>query len=374
MGSVKKNKYLLTIFVALFLCLTVRPVFAGKYYSLEEFIQENPNEEVKLKSFNRLVKRNIVAKIKNNLKVKISIVYPGNQISDYWRRSYKAFDKRIKQYGIKTEINSFFMSPTDPLHIQRKILKQALKTNPDYLIFTLDALRHQRMIEPLLIRNKPRVILQNITTPLKAWNDKQPLMYIGFDHETGSIKLAQQYANKTGGKGKYAVLLPSPGYLSEERGKSFTTWLDANTELELVTVYQTGINKQKSRRATLKIVKEHPDISFIYACSTDIALGAVEALKEKSLLGKIMVNGWGGGSPELQAIKNGELDFTIMRINDDNGIAMADAIILDLLGQTKRLPLIYSGRLMLIGKDIDPINLEQLQRESFRYSGFSGKD
>lgn len=93
--------------------------------------------------------------------------------------------------------------------------------------------------------------------------------------------------------------------------------------------------------ATLNIATQYPDIKFIYACSTDIALGAVEALQEKDMLQQIMVNGWGGGTPEIKAIENGELDVTVMRINDDNGVAMADAVILDMLGKKLLSPLYF---------------------------------
>lgn len=49
-------------------------------------------------------------------------------------------------------------------------------------------------------------------------------------------------------------------------------------------------------------------LDFIYACSTDIAFGVVDALRD---LGKeqVVVNGWGGGDAELEALKAGELDL-----------------------------------------------------------------
>ena len=43
-----------------------------------------------------------------------------------------------------------------------------------------------------------------------------------------------------------------------------------------------------------------------------------------------LINGWGGGSAELEAIERGDLDVTVMRMNDDTGIAMAEAIKWDL--------------------------------------------
>lgn len=99
--------------------------------------------------------------------------------------------------------------------------------------------------------------------------------------------------------------------------------------------------------------------------STDVALGAVDALKE---LGRddVMINGWGGGSAELEALSKGELDVTVMRMNDDTGIAMAEAIKWDLEG--KPVPTVYSGDFEVVTKSDSPERIEALRKRAFRYS------
>ena len=180
--------------------------------------------------------------------------------------------------------------------------------------------------------------------------------------------MAKQYINEVGKKGKYAVLYGTKGYVSAMRGDTFISYMNKNTDLEMVDSYYTDFNKEKSKSATLDLLKNHKDLKFIYACSTDTALGAIEALKEKNLLGKIKVNGWGGGSSELEAIEKGEMDFTVMRMNDDNGVAMAEAIKLDISGKTKEVPLIYSGEFKLVKKGIGSSELELFKTKAFRYS------
>ncbi|WP_239061006.1 substrate-binding domain-containing protein [Desulfovibrio sp. JC022] len=362
-------KQLLILITILCSLLPAIPLEAGEYYTLEEYIILHPGEKLLEESFNKLVKKNIVERLDKQFSPKIAVVCPGKQISDYWRRSCRSLESRIKQYGIIPRIHRFFIKPTAPLGKQSAVFHKALETNPDYLIFTLDASRHQRMIESILVAGKPKVILQNITTPLKIWEGKQPFMYVGFDHAQGTQMLAKYFARKTGGHGKYAVFLPDPGHLNKERGGTFISYMDKYTSLKLAAVFRTGIDKEKARLAALKIAEHHPDIKFIYACSTDIALGAIEGLREKGLLNRIMVNGWGGGSPEIDAIKKGELEVTVMRINDDNGVAMADAIILDMLGKNSQIPLVFSGRFEILDKRVNAKRLQRLQQESFRYSG-----
>ncbi len=369
METVMKIQSILHLIAVLAVLFCAQPASAEKYYTLDEYIENHPEEKIREDSFKKIVRRNTVKQYHNLTQPKIAFIYPGGQISDYWRRSRESFKNRLLQYGVKPEIINFPIPPSASTAEHAVIFRKAVKTEPDFLIFTFDTRRHQRMIEPVLISGKPKIILQNITTPLKAWDNKQPFMYVGFDHATGAKTLARYFADKTGKQGNYAVLLPEPGYLNDVRGKTFISYMDNNTSLDLTSLFQTGINKEKARKATISITEKHPDIKFIYACSTDIALGASEALKSAGLQGKILLNGWGGGSPEIEAIKNGELDVTIMRINDDNGVAMADAIVLDMLGKKSQLPLVFSGRFEILVKGISEKRLQKLQQESFRYSG-----
>jgi autoinducer 2-binding protein LuxP len=115
----------------------------------------------------------------------------------------------------------------------------------------------------------------------------------------------------------------------------------------------------------MRAVENDSDIRFIYACSTDVALGAADALKQLNRQ-DIQLNGWGGGTAELEAIANGDLDVTVMRMNDDTGIAMAEAIKWDLEG--KQVPQVFSGDFELVTSDDSPAVIDKLKQRAFRYS------
>ena len=317
----------------------------------------------------KIIKQDVEKLIYTNTKtVKIVMVYPGNQISDYWRRSKVAFEKRMKVLNISYELKDYFTKPGSQINLQSKQIFSALKENTDYLIFTLDANKHSKFIENVIHKKKPKIILQNITTPLKKWKNKQPFLYVGFDHKEGSQLIAQYYINKTKGIGTYAVLYGNKGYVSKMRGETFINYIKNNSSLKLIHEYYTFVDIKKAKTATLDLIKRSPNIKFIYATTTDIAMGVIEALKEKNLLGKILVNGWGGGSNEISAIKKSHMDLTVMRMNDETSIVMAEAIKLDLLNRTKEVPIVFSGTFRLIEKNIDSKLLKSYEKEAFRYS------
>lgn len=354
--------------VGLFLFFNLN-IFASSsnYYQIDEYIYYSKQQNIS-DNFIKIIQNDAIPISTQDKKLKIIMVYPGKQISDYWRKSKISFEKRLSELNIEFELIDFFTKPAIEIKEQSKHLLKALKVNPDYLIFTLDANKHAKFIERIISKKKTKLILQNITTPLKKWKDRQPFLYVGFDHFIGSKLLADYYIDKTKGNGNYAVLYGPKGYVSFMRGTKFINYVSTKSNLKLIHEYYTDFNKEKAKNATFDLLERNPNIKFIYACSTDIALGVVEALKEKNLLGQIEVNGWGGGNSELDAIENKYLDITVMRMNDDNGVAMAEAIKLDISGKESNIPTIYSGEFKLIKKGIKKEELEAFKRKAFRYT------
>jgi len=350
------------------LLFTILNAENNKYLLVNEYLTKNPQQKQISKHFVNLIRNESVKlSINQKRKVKIVIIYPGNQISDYWRRSKVSFEKRLDELNISYELKDYFSKPGE-IKTQLKHLLKAVKADTDYLVFSLDALKHAEFIEQIISRKKPKLILQNITTPLKKWRNRQPFQYVGFDHVIGSRILADYYISKIGAKGNYAVLYGTKGYVSHMRGKEFINYISQKTNLKLVDSYYTDVNKEKAAKATIQLIKEHKNIKFIYSTTTDIALSVAEVLAKNKLTGEILINGWGGGSNELKAIEKGLLDITVMRINDDNGIAMAEAVKLDMEGKTHKVPTIFSGDFAVVKKGIKKEKLQLLKEKAFRYS------
>lgn len=297
--------------------------------------------------------------------ITISVVYPGQQISDYWTRNIQAFERRLDKLRINYQINQVFTRVNADITQQSISLHEAIENKTDYLIFTLDTTRHRKFIEHVLSSTETKLILQNITTPVRAWDDRQPFMYVGFDHATGSKQLADYFENNAKPSSEYSVLYRSEGYISDARGDTFIHDIGQDTDFKLSSSFYTKSTKESAYKAAKISITKNPNLDFIYACATDVALGAAKAIKESGL--DIMVNGWGGGSAELEALEAGELDVTIMRMNDDTGIAMAEAIKWNLEG--KPVPTVYSGDFEIVTKDDSPQRINELKQRAFRYSG-----
>ncbi len=303
--------------------------------------------------------------------VKIAFATPLKQVSDYWRRSIDSFKGRMDEIGLNYTIDEF-STRSDENRKLKESIQSALVTSPDYLVLTLNDPGDKLVISRLLGSSKIKVIIQNITIPVDDWKESPPFMYVGFDHTIGATLIAQEYINRLKGNVniEYAMLYYIKGSkVSELRGDFFNEVIAEKTSFSLVSEYYTGGSRERARDAVFKILDKHPNLDFIHACSTDVAFGAMDALKERQLSGKILVNGWGGGAAELKSLQSNGLDFTVMRMNDDNGVAMAEAIRLDLQSKIDTQPVIYSGKIVVVKQGIEKSDLVKLKTKAFRYSG-----
>ncbi|MES0883301.1 substrate-binding domain-containing protein [Roseibium sp. SCP14] len=339
-----------------------------EFWTLEEFTRKHPKQQMNAETFARRVSNDAVALPNSGKTVRIAVIYPGSQTSDYWRRSVISFEARLKSLDVAYEIVPYFSGSSSFVGNQASLITAALKEDPDYLVFTLDALRHKAIVQRLIARSRPKVILQNITTPVKSWRDKQPFLYVGFDHVAGTNLLIDYYRNRFGHQKPFAILYGPRGYVSRARGNTFLQAYSDPEVLNLKASYYVGYDREKSREAATRILADNPDLAFIYACSTDIALGALDAIQERPEGTQVVTNGWGGGSAELEAVAAGKLDVTVMRMNDDNGVAMAEAIALDQAGRQDEVPVVYSGSFELVTSSDSIERIDELKARAFRYS------
>ncbi|WP_051548187.1 substrate-binding domain-containing protein [Sneathiella glossodoripedis] len=298
------------------------------YWTVEEFLSLNVEQVALSETFSIAVRKEARTTNSSNAVAKIAVVYPGLQVSDYWRRSIVSLEKRLQEAGQKYELITHFTKPGESVGEQGQKLGEFLAQEPDYLIFTLNVNRHKNVIRKLLARSSTQVILQNITTPLKEFSALQPFQYVGFDHALGTGLLVERYFELFPNGAEYAIFYGPKGYVSDMRGGTFLQAMQKNKNMVLKDSYFVGFNREKSREAALEVLKTHPNLKFIFSASTDIALGVIDAVEEMGLQGKVITNGWGGGSAELEALRSNKMTLTVMRMNDDNGVAMADAIVL----------------------------------------------
>ncbi len=309
--------------------------------------------------------------------VTIALVFPSLDLSDAWARGHAGLVGRLDELGVPYQLDTFGTSHDDH-SLQLAHLETTMARGYDYVIVGPTEILVQMSIIEEMIEAGIGVIVWNYSTPLQEWGEArypeggQPLAYVGFSHAEGAHILGEYFVerlrNEVDGTPKVAQLRGMPGITDDQRsGVAMQHFQDAGFEI----VHETYANwaRDQGYAATLNIVGAYPDVDHIHIVSTAMAIGAVEALDEVGRAGEILLNGWGGGSEEQLHLLEGNLHATVMRMQDDWGVALAEIIKFDLEGRIDEVPLAVSGGMQLVDDTFTRADIDAILEYAFRYSG-----
>ncbi|MDR0362076.1 MAG: substrate-binding domain-containing protein [Planctomycetota bacterium] len=172
----------------------------------------------------------------------------------------------------------------------------------------------------------------------------------GLQIEIG-YKAADYIADKIGSKGKVAIIEGVAGtFTSIQRVNGFREKMrEAYPSIDIVASVPADYETEKGLNVATDILTANPDIAAIYCCNDNMALGAVEALRARGLLGKVIVLGVDGTGDAYNSIAAGELTATVDQFPAVNGSAAVEAALRLLAGQ--KLPKVVSTPIEVIDVD-----------------------
>jgi ABC-type sugar transport system substrate-binding protein len=140
------------------------------------------------------------------------------------------------------------------------------------------------------------------------------LAFVGIEYEELGRKKAQWIVDELGGQGKVAVIHGIRGlHFTEAQFTGAKEVFDENSGIELIDgPYAGEFSADAGLRAAENVLTSHPDIDALYFDNDDIALGGILAAKARNIpMDQIVIIGTDGGEPARDAVKAGDLDYTI---------------------------------------------------------------
>lgn len=173
----------------------------------------------------------------------------------------------------------------------------------------------------------------NVLTPLKAASDKGTHIididalidpeaaaeagvkidtYIGSDNKLAGTMAAEYLLEKTGGSGKVAMLLGTPGeHNSTLRQEGFRTGVSG--KLEIVQEVSANFERAAAQSATEALLKVTPDLVGIFAANDEMGLGALRAVQTAGLQDQVSVISVDGIQEALESVRDGGLTATVIQ-------------------------------------------------------------
>lgn len=125
---------------------------------------------------------------------------------------------------------------------------------------------------------------------------------------------AQQWIEMIGESGKYVELFGAPSdNNSATRSNGYETVFSQYPDLEKVGQEVANWDRTLGYTKMQSLLQAHPDIIGVVSGNDEMALGAIAALKENGKLSQIKVGGFDGSPDAVEAIKSGDLQFTILQ-------------------------------------------------------------
>lgn len=303
-----------------------------------------------------------------NEPVKIAVIYPSQDVSDFWLRSYLAMEARFNEMGLKFEATQFASNMGDFL-LQSTYSEQVAREDFEYVIFGPIELQAQQDDIKRLMDAGKKVIVLNFDTPLQAWGDDQPMMYTTFSHLFGALNICNWIVENLGKEGTYAMIRGLPGGVDDQRSGGFRDCLAEKSNWKMAYEHYGDFKREGGFNGAQQIVSAYPEVTLLHNANTAMAMGSISAVQAAGIGDKIKVTAWGGTGDELEALRKGELIATPMRMSDDVGVAMAEAIRADIEGRKDDIPLVFLGRIDIVSSASGPDVVDAFEKEAFRYTG-----
>lgn len=130
----------------------------------------------------------------------------------------------------------------------------------------------------------------------------------------GAALGATQWVESVGQSGKYAELFGNPAdNNAATRSNGYETVLTQYPDLVKAAKEVADWDRTKGHDKMQSMLQANPDIIGVISGNDEMALGAIAALKEAGKLDKVKVGGFDGSPDAVEAIKAGEMQYTVLQ-------------------------------------------------------------
>lgn len=233
---------------------------------------------------------------------------------------------------------------------------------PDRELASVEDAITQKMDGIVLMSISQTSINSSVNT---AFNAKVPIfMLFGFSEElkdrmVGSVQADGKLSGKTIGKwvaqnipeGEVACIMGQPGRGDAEMYRdAFLSEMEKNAKLSFVAAVPGDWNRQKAFNQMQNLITSFPNLKACFVQNEDMALGAIQALKEASMEGQVAIVSQNGAPYGLESIAAGGIKATVGWSPSQEG-QLAVRMLVEHLRGSKNLPKLTITPMTVITKE-----------------------
>lgn len=188
--------------------------------------------------------------------------------------------------------------------------------------------------------------------------------YVATDNHQGGVVAAERLGPRLGGKGKIAILGVKAGSVStDEREQGFQETIKEKFPGIEVVAFQYGeADRAKSLDRASDILTAHPGLDGMFASNESSSVGAVQAIKQKGLAGKVTLVGFDSSPNLLDDLKAGAIDSLVLQNPFKMGYEAVKAAVAKLNGQQPERK-VDTGVKLLTRDNLDTPEMQELLKK-----------
>jgi ribose transport system substrate-binding protein len=188
--------------------------------------------------------------------------------------------------------------------------------------------------------------------------------YVATDNRQGGVVAAERLAERLGGKGRVAILGVKAGSVStDEREEGFQqTIKQKHPGIEIVAFQYGEADRAKSLDRASDILTAHPDLDGFFASNESSTVGAVQAIKQKGLAGKLVLVGFDSSPNLIDDLKAGAIDSLVLQNPFKMGYEAVKGMVAKLDGQQPPKK-VDTGVKLLTKDNLETPEMQQLLKQ-----------
>jgi ribose transport system substrate-binding protein len=285
---------------------------------------------------------------------RVIAVIPKGVSHFFWQSVHAGADAAGKEFGVDIQWNGPAQE-TDYTG-QINIVEDAINRRVDGIVL---APSHRDALVPVVERARSEGI------PLTIFDSgigtDAFVSYVSTDNRAGGVTAADRLAARLGGKGRVAILGVKAGSVStDEREQGFQeTIAQKYPGIEIVAFQYGEADRAKSLDRATDILTAHADLDGMFASNESSVVGAVQAIKQKGLAGKVVLVGFDSSPNLIDDLRAGAIDALVLQNPFKMGYEGVRTLVMKLDGKEPPAR-IDTGVALLTKENLDTPEMKQL--------------
>jgi ribose transport system substrate-binding protein len=288
---------------------------------------------------------------------RVIAVIPKGVAHFFWQSVHAGADAAGRDFGVEV----MWKGPAQETDYsgQINIVEDAINRRVDGIVI---APSHGDALVPIVERAQREGI--PVTIFDSGISTETYLSYVATDNRHGGVVAAERLAEKLGGKGKVAILGVKAGSVStDEREQGFQDTIKQKYPGISIVAFQYGdADRAKSLDRATDILTAHADLNGMFASNESSTVGAVQAIKQKGLAGKVVLGGFDSSPNLIDDLKAGAIDSLVLQNPFKMGYEGVKAIVAKLNGETPQRRL-DTGVMLLTKDNLDTPEMQELIKQ-----------